>query len=184
MTGGAAAAGILPAFLAAMDRIAWFSSCAAPLSAAETETASSYVAALGLGSLPVAGVADWRAAQALAQRPDWSRAWWDAESAAGKDLHRRGAQRFGEDDFLAALSRVAEAAASIHDAAEAALARAGLRDEGLAKAAAGAASQACHQAALALLAGAGQSHAFALKFRLFSGGRWPLGIVQERCFVF
>jgi hypothetical protein len=184
VTGGAAASGILPIFLAEMDRIVWFSSCGTPLSAAETETAASYVAALGLGELPVAGVADWRAAQALAQRPDWSRAWWDGESGAEKALRRRGARRFGEDDFLAALSQVTEAASSINNAATASLARAGLCDEGLAKAAAGAASQACHQAALALLADAGQSHAFALKFRLFSGGRWPLGIVRQRCFVF
>lgn len=184
MTGGEAASGILAAFLAEMNRIPWFSSCGTPLNAAETKTAASYVAALGLGELAVAGVADWRGAQALAQRPDWSRAWWDAEIKAEKNLHRQGTRHFGKDDFLTALTAVTEAASSIHDAAVAVLARAHLRDQGLAKAAAGAASQACHQAALAYLASAGESHPFALKFHLFSGGRWPLGIVQERCFVF
>jgi hypothetical protein len=184
VTGGDAASGILPAFLAEMNRIPWFSTCGTPLSAAEGKTAAAYVAALGLGELPVAGIADWRDAQTLAQRPDWSRAWWDAEIGAEKNLHRQGALHFGEDDFLAALTAVTEAASSIHDSAVAVLARAHLHDQGLAKAAAGAASQACHQAALAHLAGAGETHPFALKFRLFSGGRWPLGIVQERCFVF
>ena len=183
MTGGTASA-LLASFRTEMARTPWFASCGAGLNAAVTETASSYVAALGLGDLPVAGAGDWRAAQALAQRPDWSREWWAAESNAEKILHLRGEARFGADDFLAALTDVIERASSIHDAALAALARAGVDDPGLAKSATGAASQACHQAALALLAEAGPAHAFAFKFRLFAAGRWPLGIVQSRCFVF
>jgi hypothetical protein len=167
-----------------MARTPWFASCGARLNAAETTAASAYVAALGLGEFPVAGVKDWREAQALAQRPDWSRAWWEAESQAEKILHIRGQSRFGENDFLAMLTVVTEESSAIHAAALAALARAGLEDPGLAKAAAGAASQACHQAALAILAEAGPAHAFACKFRLFTAGRWPLGIVQTSCFVF
>jgi hypothetical protein len=173
----------IAAFLAEMARTPWFASCGASLNAAETKAASAYVAALGLGELPVAGVKDWRHAQTLAQRPDWSRAWWEAESQAEKILHRQGESRFGENDFLAMLTVVTEESSSIHAAALVALARAGLKDEGLAKAAAGAASQACHQAALAHLAAAGSSHAFACKFRLFAAGRWPLGIVQTRAII-
>jgi hypothetical protein len=40
------------------------------------------------------------------------------------------------------------------------------------------------QAALARSAEAGPDHAFAQKFRLFAGGRWPLGVVGGRLFVF
>ncbi len=106
------------------------------------------------------------------------------KARAGKILRRQGELRFGENDFLAALTAVTESASSIHDAASACLANARLDDPGLAKAAAGAASQACHQAALASLAAAGPTHAFALKFRLFAAGRWPLGIVRTRRAVF
>jgi len=38
--------------------------------------------------------------------------------------------------------------------------------------------------ALALAAAAGADHLFAVKYRLFAAGRWPLGIVGDRCFVF
>jgi hypothetical protein len=38
--------------------------------------------------------------------------------------------------------------------------------------------------ALVTAAGASDDHAFAAKFRLFAGGRWPLGVVGGRLFVF
>jgi hypothetical protein len=64
------------------------------------------------------------------------------------------------------------------------MARGGVADQALMRVAAGAAAQACHQAALARAAGAGDDHAFAQKFRLYAGGRWPLGVVGGRLFVF
>ncbi len=91
----------------------------------------------------------------------------------------------GESALLASLSRAMEAtAAPIQAAANAALARAGIADEMLARVAAGAASQACHHRALAEAAGRGSGHAFAIKYRLYRGGRWLLGVVGGRCFVF
>jgi hypothetical protein len=45
-------------------------------------------------------------------------------------------------------------------------------------------SLACHQAGLVRVAGAGDDHAFQVKFRLFAGGRWPLGLVGGRFYLF
>ena len=181
---GLAAARPLASFLAEMARIPWFETCGRPLSPDETARAASYVAALGIGEFPVQGVSGWRAAQSLARNPDWNRDWWEAESQAEKALHLKGIARFGRDDFLRNLTAVTEAASSIQLPASRALSRSGIDDQGLAKAAAGAASQACHQAAMACLNKSGESHLFARKFRLYAAGRWPLGIVQNRCFVF
>jgi hypothetical protein len=50
--------------------------------------------------------------------------------------------------------------------------------------AAGAASQACHQRVLAEAAGRGADHGFMVKYQLYRGGRWLLGVVGGRCFVF
>jgi hypothetical protein len=69
-------------------------------------------------------------------------------------------------------------------AAAVAAARAGMADPSVTRVAAGAASQACDQAALALAAGADGHHPFAAKYRLFLAGRWPLGVVGSRGFVF
>jgi len=51
-----------------------------------------------------------------------------------------------------------------------------LEDETLLKAATGAAVQSVYNAALLLAAGGEETHPFALKFRLFELGRWPIGV--------
>ena len=147
--------------------------------------AASYLAALRLPPAAIAGVADWREAAALAQRDDWSREWWQEEEIERAALTRAASAAKGESALLASFSRVMEAtAAPIQAAASVALARAGIADEMLARVAAGAASQACHHHALAEAAGRGSDHAFAVKYHLYRGGRWLLGVVGGRCFVF
>jgi hypothetical protein len=162
----------------------WFAACGEALSEGELLDARAYVAALGQCALEISAVGSWRDAAATAQRPDWSRDWWDAEARAQRDLQRQAAARFGDETLLAALTAVTEAADALHGAAAVALNRAGLADPTLTRVAAGAAAQACHQAALALAASAGPDHLFSSKYRLFAAGRWPLGIVGGCFFVF
>ena len=165
--------------------VAWFASCGTTLRLDEIATTEAYLAALGLPRVPIGGVATWREAAALAQRDDWSRDWWQAEEIERAALGRAAAAAKGETALLNSLSRAMEATASpIQAAASAALGRAGIADEMLARVAAGAASQACHHYALAQEAGRGADHAFAHKYRLYRGGRWLLGVVGECCFVF
>ncbi len=171
------------ALAAAIPRGSWFAACGEPLTAGERDDVAAYLADLGLPDTPVAGTAGWAEAAATTRRPDWSRAWWDTESREQQALHRRAAERFGEEKLLVALSAVTEAAQPLHGAAALAMSRAGIADPALARVAAGAAAQACHQAALALAAGAGSDHLFAAKYRLFAAGRWPLGIVADCFFV-
>ena len=64
----------------------------------------------------------------------------------------------------------------VHDAALRAAGQSGVVDPALVRAAAGAATQASYQAALVLAAGEDAEHVFAIKYRLFEAGRWPLGI--------
>ena len=171
------------AFADGITRGSWFAACGEPLTASEQGDAAAYLAALGMPDIAVAGVALWTEATALTQNPDWSRTWWEAETRVQAELQRLGAARFGAERLLAALSQVTEAAAALSGAAALALSRAGIADPMLTRVAAGAAAQACHQAALAIAAAAGPDHLFVLKFRLFAGGRWPLGIVGDRFFV-
>jgi hypothetical protein len=174
----------LAAFIAALPRLAWFDAVGTSLAPEVVADAETYVAALGLAPCPVAPVAGWRDAATVAQRPDWSRDWWQAEREREQTLHRQGAARFGLEPLLVALTDVTEAAAVLRDRAAAALGRAGVDDEALARVAGGAAAQACHQQALALLADGVPGGAFAAKHALFAAGRWPLGIVGGTCFVF
>jgi hypothetical protein len=170
------------------DRIgsaSWFAACGEELTEAEREDALLWLRALGLEIDGVEGVPTWGEAARLAQSPEWSRAWWDAEEAERSCLYRTVAGTVGETALLSALSRVTESATRVlHGAAAVAAGRAGVADPMLTRVAAGAATQGCYQAALALASGADGRHAFAAKHRLFLAGRWPLGVVGTRGFVF
>jgi hypothetical protein len=164
---------------------AWFASCGAALRSEEIAAAQAYLAALDLPSAPVEGVADWSTASALSQRDDWSRDWWHAEERERIALYRTAAASLGESALLAGLGTAMDLTAdAIQSAATEALTRAGIADGMLSRVAAGAASQACHQRALAKAAGRGADHGFAIKYQLYRGGRWLLGVVGGRCFVF
>jgi hypothetical protein len=170
------------------DRIgtaSWFAACGETLTEAEIDDARLWLRALGIGIEAMEGVATWQDAARLAQSPAWSRAWWDAEEKERRRLYADTVGAFGETALLGALSRVTEAATRVlHGAAAVAAGRAGVADPSLTRVAAGAAGQACYQAALALAAGADGHHPFAAKYRLFLAGRWPLGVVGDRGFVF
>ncbi len=159
-------------------------SCGKPHTEAELAAAEGYLTGLGLGFLPVEPVAGWAEAAAIAQRADWSQEWWRAEEASAKALHQSAAQLLGEAPLLVSLSAVTLAAANLHGNASRALASAGLDDPTLARVAAGAAALACHQMGLAIAAQGGAQHPLALKYRLFAGGRWLLGVMGERCYFF
>ncbi|MBM3491881.1 MAG: hypothetical protein FJX68_15855 [Alphaproteobacteria bacterium] len=166
-------------------RLPWFAALGRPFRAAEREAAGAYLAELGFVEAALAGIADWEEAEGAARNPEWNTAWWEAEEGLRAALVAEACAARGEAAVMEALSELSAAAseASLR-AAGRAMAWAELSDEALARAAAGAATQAAYQAGLVLLADAGPEHAFAHKFRLFEAGRWPLGIVGASFNVF
>ena len=165
-------------FARALDRVSWFAAVGKNLSPAEGDDAQAYLSALGFPDASVAAVADWEDAEAAARNPDWNTAWWEAEEQLRAGLITEAMAFSEEAELMAALNHVtAAASASASAAAALAATRAGVADKALVRAAAGAAIQGGYQAALVLASGAEEDHPFALKFRLFEAGRWPLGIV-------
>lgn len=162
----------------------WFTACGDPLTSVEHADAARYLQGLGLPAMPMEGVSTWAEAAATAQRDDWSRPWWQAEEAAAKALHASASVLFGEAPLLASLSTVTLAAAALKGPAIHALSRTGAEDPALSRVAAGAAALACHQMGLATAAAAAQEHPFAVKYRLFARGRWLLGVMGDRCYLF
>jgi len=164
-------------FTRAIPRVPWFAAVGQPLGEAERGDAVAYLSALGFPHAHVAAVATWDEAGEAASNPEWDSAWWEAEEQLRAGLSAEAVDLVGEAEVMAALNHVgASAFQVVGEAAAEALAAAGVVDQELALAAAGAAVQACHQAALVLVAGAEEDHPFALKFRLFEAGRWPLGV--------
>jgi hypothetical protein len=171
-------------FAESLRGLSWFAVVGQDLSAEERREAQDYLAAIGFPGAHVESVGDWRAAESTTRDAQWSRAWWDAEERERARL-LAAANRPGTHALLTALSRVTlEASNVVLGAASIATARNGIADPALARVAAGAATQAAYQAGLALAADAGDAHPFAIKFRLFAAGRWPLGLVGRTFHVF
>ncbi|MGQ0676053.1 MAG: hypothetical protein ACT4N4_08220 [Rhodospirillales bacterium] len=166
--------------LATIRRVRWFARLGEPLSAAQRRDAASWLAGLGYPGCALAEAGDWRRARRIASDPRWERGWWQAEEKLRLALLRKAERRAGARRAMELLTEVTMAA---QDGAAKAAARK-IPDPGLAAAAAGAATQACYQGALAYLAGAGADHAFSAKLGLFLGGRWPLGILGRRAYIF
>jgi hypothetical protein len=174
----------LRTFAGDLGRAPWFASCGNPHTPDELAAARRYLEGLGMPAMPIERVVHWTDAAATAQRPDWSQDWWRAEDAATKALHQSAARLLGETPLLVSLSAVTLAAQKLHASASVAMAEAGLDDPMLSRVAAGAAALACHQMGLAIAAQGGAEHALALKYRLFAGGRWLLGVMGDHCYLF
>ncbi|MBM3570563.1 MAG: hypothetical protein FJX46_17625 [Alphaproteobacteria bacterium] len=164
-------------FVAGLEAVAWFGAVGEKLTADEAAAARAYLDALGFPDAGIGQVIDWDEAGDAAQNPELNSDWWEAEEQARMALIAEAEARLTGPELLSALDHVAQEAARIAGAAAVdSAARFGCEDEALVRAAAGAAAQACHQAALVLAAGAEPDHPFALKFRLYESGRWPLGV--------
>lgn len=172
-------------FAGYVRRVAWFSALGEPLSPTQLADAEAYCSALGFPYVTPVMTEDWDEAEAAVRNPGWDSDWWEAEEGLRADLIAQALEEVDEDELMAALTAVTGRAADVlHGQAAVAAARSGVSDQELIRAAAGAGAQGCYQAALVLAAGAGDDHPFAIKFRLFEAGRWPLGIVGSTFGVF
>lgn len=172
-------------FAESLRHVSWFAAVGQALTDGERHEAADYLRAIGFPDAAIVPVSEWRAAEAATRSTQWSRAWWDAEERARADLLARAGKIHGAHELMTALSRVTlEASEVVLGAASIAAARSAIADPALARVAAGAATQAAYQAGLALAAGVGDMHPFAIKFRLFAAGRWPLGMVGDTFQIF
>jgi hypothetical protein len=157
----------------------WFAALGEPLTDGDLAEAHSYV-----GAIEVMGVTSWPQAEDFLKSPNASLDWWDREEALRKSLLVEAEARHPERALWTALTELTtEAGDLVHGKAATAAARAGNAAPASIHVAAGAASQAVYQLAVARLAGSERSP-FESKFRLFAAGRWPLGIEGSRLFLF
>lgn len=160
------------------EHVAWFGTLGDELDEDEAEWAQAYLDALGFPAAEIAIIGDWEEAADAAANIDFNSEWWEAEEQLRAALIADACALAPEDEVMVALTALQSQVSEVLVAsADAAARRSGIDDEELVRAAAGAAAQACYQAALVLASGAGDEHPFALKFRLYESGRWPLGVV-------
>jgi hypothetical protein len=165
---------------------AWFSRQGAALAPSEHQALAELLGAHpALADAQIAVVASWAEAAAIYHAGEWDAAWWDLEEEEREALWQVAADRLGEQAVFQRVTAAGDALApAIRAAARVATTQGQDGAVEIAPAAAGAALLAVQQATLAELAGAGGEHFFRHKRALFAAGRWPLGLVRGRYYVF
>jgi hypothetical protein len=170
-------------FTRTLAGIPWFANLGEPVTAGARAAARIFAEGLGFPDAEIAILIDWEDAMGAAESLDWQSPAWEAEELLRADLTARALDLLSEEalDISMALiaSKVAEPA---REGMEQAAVIFDFEDEAGKQLAVGAAVQAAHQSALALIAAHdpgfdAESHPFAAKFKLFEYGRWPVGIL-------
>ncbi len=175
---------LLDTLRAEVRTASWFAALGEPLTDGDRSDAMSYVAALGFAPLEIGEARDWPDAEALLKAPDWTPTWWDREETLRRSLLAEAEARYPERALWSSLTELTtETGDLVHGKAATAAARMGKAAAASIHVAAGAASQAVYQLALARMA-ARPASPFESKFRLYAAGRWPLGILGGRLVLF
>jgi hypothetical protein len=165
--------------------IQWFVDVGEPLDKETLDAARAYMDTLGFPDAFVAEVENWEDAAYAAANPDWNSEWWEAEEQLRMGLTATALELISEDDLNLALTQIsATASPLISNAVEAITEEHGIEDMELIRAAIGSAIQTCHQAALVLAAGEEDTHPFALKYKLFEQGHWPIALTGRSFNIF
>jgi len=156
--------------------------------------ARGYLEGLGFPDAEPALILNWQDAADAAESLDLNSEGWEAEEMLRASVTQDALERLDEEALTIGLGFVGEKAGeAARDAVAEAEAMWDISDPALLNAAAGAAVQAAHLAALALLASdddidegdhALLDHPFMAKFRLFARGRWPIGLAGRTLNVF
>lgn len=175
---------LLDAIHAEVRAASWFAALGEPLTEGDRGDAVAYLATLGFDALEIGLARDWPDAERLLKAPDWTPAWWDREEALRRSLLGEAETLYPERALWSSLTELTtETGDLVHGKAATAAARMGKVAAASIHVAAGAASQAVYQLALARLAGQPASP-FESKFRLYAAGRWPLGVMDSRLILF
>jgi hypothetical protein len=180
----ARAVGLIVRFARHAGNINWFAKLGEPINREEARSARAYLSGMGFPRVSIVRVDDFEAAAIAAETLDRDSPAFEAEEAMRADLTALAYARLDGELLDQALREVqgfvgAAALAAIEDLG----ATHGIDDEELLHAAAGAAVQATHLAALVLAAGE-DDHPFVEKFRLFEQGRWPVALVGSSLHLF
>lgn len=166
-------------------RIPWFSRIGQPLDETEEDIARRYLDMLGFPDAAALTVADWEEAADAAANLDMNSEGWEVEEQLRADLSREALNYFDEESLSNTLAHVTERVGPVLvESIESAASLWPVGEDEIIEAATGAAVQTCFEAALVLAAQAVEEHPFALKFRLFELGRWPIGLSGRSLNIF
>ena len=174
-------------FVRMLTEVGWFTALGDRLDSREILLSEDYLLALGFPDARIAPAVDWEEAADAAANPEWNTEWWEAEEQARVALVAEACRRADEETVMIALTHLQnQAIEAVLEPAQMVVEAAYVEDEALIRAIAGAAAQSIYQAGLLLAAEDenDEHHVFALKYKLFELGRWPIGVVGNSFHIF
>lgn len=172
-------------FLALAENVNWFRALGETPNSETRTLARDYCDMLGFPEAEPGFFRDWFDAADGAESLDMNSPGWEAEEQMRAGLTSDILAMIPEDVFEMVMAHVMQAIAPmILDAVAEAADYLRIEDKSFATAAEGAAFQACHTAALVMMAGEESNHPFAIRFRIFEEGRWPIGIIGSSFLIY
>lgn len=167
----------LKRFAFVVDKVDWFHAIGENLTEEVRRLSRDYLDGLGFPDADLAVVTSFEEASDAAETLDWDSAAWEVEEQLRAGLVVDAMQNIEEEGLQIALAHItSKTAEGLQDAMDNLAAIWDVEDETLVTAATGAIVQTVYNAALLLAAGGEENHPFALKYRLYELGRWPIGV--------
>lgn len=167
----------LKRFAMVVDKVDWFSSIGENVSQDVRTLSRDYLDGLGFPDADLAQITSFEEASDAAETLDWDSAAWEVEEQLRAGLVVDALAHIDEEGLKVALAHITSTTSDgLREAMDNLAAIWDVEDESLVTAATGAVVQSVYNAALLLAAGGEEDHPFALKYRLFELGRWPIGV--------
>lgn len=147
--------------------------------------ARDYADYLGFPEAEPVFLPEWEDAAFAAENPEVNSQAWEAEEQLRASLTNDVLMAVDENTLQMVMAHISGAITPVIDeAAEEAREYLRIEDMEFMQAAAGAAAQACYQAALVGMAGAEDEHPFVRRFQVFEAGHWPIAIIGNSFLIF
>ncbi len=161
-----------------VEHMPWYQDIGKPLTSNVEDLVQRYLDELGFPDARLAPLVEWEDALGVAESPSLDGDAWEAEEQLRAELSRQALYLWDEETLTTGLESITQTVSTVAlREVQVAASMAQIKDDAFLEAAARHAVQCAYHAALVLAAQISEDHPFALKFRLFELGRWPIGIV-------
>lgn len=172
-------------FVEVAKNVRWFRALGEQPENYVRQYARDYADILGFPEAEPVFLPDWEDAAFAAENPEFNSPAWEAEEQLRAALTTDVLAAVDEDTLQMVMTHIAKSITEVIDeSADEAREYLRIDDGEFVQAAAGAAAQACYQAALVGMAGADDDHPFVRRFQIFEAGHWPIAILGTSFLIF
>ncbi|MEX0299229.1 MAG: hypothetical protein AB3N28_09175 [Kordiimonas sp.] len=172
-------------FVEVAKNVRWFRALSEQPAEYVRKYARDYADILGFPEADPVFLPEWEDAAFAAENPEYNSPAWEAEEQLRAALTTDVLSAVDEGTLQMVMTHIAqEITPVIDESADEAREYLRIDDGEFVQAAAGAAAQACYQAALVGMAGAEDDHPFVRRFQIFEAGHWPIAILGTSFLIY